>query len=113
MRLIKEAADMFRGQIQQDPEDSTPYNQLAWLIANTEGDQQEALRCSQKSLELKPNEAGYLDTLGRCYYALDDYQNAVKYQSQAVEINPFSGLMTKQLALFRDALAKQEAKQKP
>lgn len=113
MRLIKEAADMFRGQIQQDPEDSTPYNQLAWLIANTEGDQQEALSCSKKSLELKPNEAGYLDTLGRCYYALGDYKNAVKVQSQAVEINPFSGLMTKQLALFRDALAKQEAKQKP
>lgn len=113
MRLIKEAADMFRDQIQQDPEDSTPYNQLAWLISNTEGDQQEALRCSQKSLELKPNEAGYLDTLGRCYFALGDYKNAVKYQSQAVEFNPFSGLMTKQLALFRDALAKQEAKQKP
>ncbi len=113
MRLIKEAGDLFRNQILQDPDDSTPYNQLAWLLSNTEGDQKEALRCSQKSLELKPNEAGYLDTLGRCYYALGDYENAVKSQSQAVEINPFSGLMSKQLAQFREALAKKKAEQKP
>lgn len=113
MRLIKAAGDQFRNQMLQDPDDSTPYNQLAWLISNTEGDKQEALRFSQKSLELKPNEAGYLDTLGRCYYALGDYENAVKYQTQAVEINPLSGLMSKQLALFRDALAKQKAAPKP
>ena len=113
MRLIKEAGELFRSQISQDPDESTPYNQLAWLISNTEGDQQEALRCSQKSLELKPNEAGYLDTLGRCYFALGDYENAVKTQTRAVELNPFSGLMSKQLELFREALAKKNAEQKP
>ncbi len=113
MRLIKEAGELFRSQISQDPDESTPYNQLAWLISNTEGDQQEALRCSQKSLELKPNEAGYLDTLGRCYFAIGDYDNAVKTQTRAVELNPFSGLMSKQLELFREALAKKNAEQKP
>ncbi|HEV7221828.1 MAG TPA: tetratricopeptide repeat protein [Pirellulales bacterium] len=113
MRLIKEAGELFRTQMQQDADDSMPCNQLAWLIANTEGDQQEALRCSQRSLELKPNEPGYLDTLGRCYYALGDFENAVKTQSQAVELNPHSGLMRKQLALFREALAKRQAEQKP
>jgi tetratricopeptide (TPR) repeat protein len=113
MQSIKEAGELFRSQMQQDGDDSMPCNQLAWLIANTEGDQQEALRCSQRSLELKPNEYGYLDTLGRCYYALGDYENAVKYQSQAVELNPHSGLMNKQLALFRETLAKRQAEQKP
>ena len=111
-RLIKEAADSFRQEIQENSDDSTPYNQLAWLLSNTERDQQEALECSLKSLELSPNNPGLLDTLGRCYYALGDYANAVKYQSQAVELNPHSGLMKKQLTLFREALAKKQAERK-
>ncbi len=83
-------------------------NQLAWLIANTEGDFDEAIRCSAKSLVLQPNRSGFLDTLGRCYYAKGDYENAVKYQSQAVALEPHSPLIVTQLALFQQALAQQE-----
>jgi tetratricopeptide (TPR) repeat protein len=107
MRLIRLAADEFRSQIQAAPEEPLAYNQLAWLLANTDGDKMEALQASKKSLELKPNTAAYLDTLGRCYYALGDYANAVKYQRQAVALDPDSGLMRKQLALFEEALAKE------
>ncbi|HVC97741.1 MAG TPA: tetratricopeptide repeat protein [Pirellulales bacterium] len=110
MEWISTAATEFRRRIQQEPDEETSYNQLAWLIANTEGNFQEALSCSQKSLELRPNDPGLLDTLGRCYYALGDLENAIKYQAKAVEINPHSGLMNKQLALFREELAKKQAK---
>ena len=79
-------------------------NRFAWLIGNTEGDFQEALHCSQESLRLIPDEAGFLDTLGRCYYAVGDYENAVKSQSRAVELEPFSGLLTRQLTFFQEAL---------
>jgi tetratricopeptide (TPR) repeat protein len=81
------------------------HNQLAWLVANTEGDFDEALRSSLKSLEYRPGTAAYLDTLARCYYAKKDYANAVKYQRQALELEPFSGQMRRQLKLFEDALA--------
>lgn len=110
MELIQSAASEFRRRIQQQPDEETFYNQLAWLIANTEGDYQEALQASQKSLELRPNDPGLLDTLGRCYFAVGDLENAVKHQSKAVELNPHSGLMNKQLALFQEALAKKKAK---
>ena len=110
-RQIREAADQFRQQIQHDPNNPTPYNQFAWLIANTEGDYQEALRYSEKSLELvraEPayagSEASFLDTLGRCYYAVGDLENAVKAQSKAVEFDPESGLMSKQLEFFRQEI---------
>jgi tetratricopeptide (TPR) repeat protein len=109
---IRSAAEVFRQEIQQKPDDPTPYNQLAWLIANTEGDYKEALRCSEKSLELvranpklTGSEASLLDTLGRCHFALGDYENAVKAQSRAVELDPESGLMSKQLEIFKKALA--------
>lgn len=84
-------------------------NQFAWLIANTEGDFDEALRCSQRSLELQPNRAGFLDTLGRCYYAKGDYANAVLYQSQAVAMEPHAPQMQAQLRLFAAALEQQQA----
>ncbi len=107
--MIRAATEEFRNQIQQSPDNATPYNQLAWLVGNTEGDYQEALRCSQKSIELRPNVAGYLDTLGRCYFSVGDFSNAVKYQLQAIELDPHSGQMNRQLVVFREALAKAES----
>jgi tetratricopeptide (TPR) repeat protein len=117
-KMIREAAEQFRQQMQQQPDDPTPYNQFAWLVANTEGDYREALRCSEKSLELvranpalTGSESSLLDTLGRCYYAVGDYENAVKAQSRAVELEPESGLMSGQLEIFREALKKSKKKQ--
>ncbi|HEV3344103.1 MAG TPA: hypothetical protein VG125_27255, partial [Pirellulales bacterium] len=117
LQRIRSAAELFRQQMQQQPDDPTPYNQFAWLVANTEGDYKEALRASEKSLELvraNPrmvgSEASFLDTLGRCYYAVGDYENAVKTQAKAVELDPESGLMSKQLELFRQTLDEQKKK---
>ncbi len=76
-------------------------NQLAWLIGNTFGDYDEAVRLSHRSLEIRPEYPGYLDTLGRCYYAKGDFENAIKYQSHAVKLDPHSGQMQRQLALFK------------
>ncbi|HZL90330.1 MAG TPA: hypothetical protein VFB96_18335 [Pirellulaceae bacterium] len=81
-------------------------NQLAWLVSNTTGDFDEALQCSQKSIELMPKYAAYLDTLGRCHFAKRDFASAVRYQTLALAEEPHSGQMKRQLALFikeRDA----------
>ena len=84
---------------------ATSCNQFAWLVSNTFGDFDEALRASHRSLELKPDTAGYLDTLGRCYYAKGDLVNAVKYQRQAVKLDPHSLAIQRQLQLFEKELA--------
>jgi tetratricopeptide (TPR) repeat protein len=86
-------------------------NELAWLIANTQGDFEAALRHSRRSLELKPDNPAYLDTLARCHYALQDYANAVKHQTQAVERAPWYQQMRRQLELFKKALDQQTASQ--
>lgn len=80
-------------------------NQYAWLVANTYGDYQEALSSSQRSLELMPDEAGYLDTLARCHYALGQLEDAIKQQRRAVMLEPHSGLIRRQLDLFEAELA--------
>jgi hypothetical protein len=78
-------------------------NQYAWLVANTEGDQADALRASQQSLELRPGEAGFLDTLARCHFALGELDNALQYQRQAVDRSPHEGLIVRQLEFFQQA----------
>ncbi len=83
---------------------ATANNQLAWLVCNTEGDFNEAVRCSLRSLDLRPDAAGYYDTLGHCYYAKGDFANAVLNQSRAAEMEPHSPQIHRQLELFRKAL---------
>jgi tetratricopeptide (TPR) repeat protein len=79
-------------------------------VGNTIGDYDEAVKLSHLSLEMVPSSAGYLDTLGRCYYTKGDFENAVKYQTEAVKFSPYSGQIRRQLELFQKALAAQDAK---
>jgi tetratricopeptide (TPR) repeat protein len=85
------------------------YNQYAWLICNTEGDQKKALQYSLKSLELAPDNPAQLDTCGRCYFALGDYENAVRVQRRAVKLEPHSPPLLRQLEEFEAALAAKNA----
>src|SRR5690606_21432715 len=79
------------------------YNQYAWLISNTEGDKRKALQYSLRSLELVPDEPAQLDTAGRCYFALDDLENALRVQRRAVKLMPHSPPLVRQLAEFEAA----------
>ena len=91
------------------------YNIYAWLVSNTEGDYQKALQYSLRSLELQPGDPSYLDTLGRCYYAVGDLDNAIKYQRRAVAKQPHLQVMRRQLKFFEaeKAQSKQFPKQPP
>jgi Flp pilus assembly protein TadD len=84
------------------------HNQFAWLVSNTEGDFDEALECSLKSLELRPQTSGYLDTLGRCHFAKGDLENAIATQTRAVELEPHSLQIRRQLELFQKAASEKK-----
>jgi Flp pilus assembly protein TadD len=103
---IRGTAKYMQGLIDEYDDIPTFFNQWAWLIANTEGNQELAVEYSLRSLKLAPDEPSYLDTLGRCYYAVGDYANAVKYQRRAVKLAPQYQVMRRQLKLFKDALAR-------
>jgi tetratricopeptide (TPR) repeat protein len=113
--LISKAVDQSRSIIEEIPEDPMAYNQLAWLVGNTEGDFDEAIALSQKSIELKRASdasavGGYLDTLAHCYFGKGDYEMAVKTQLEAAKLEPHSHAIARQLKVFQDALAKKTAK---
>jgi len=106
---IRKARNDVQQNIDQAPEVAHWYNHYAWLVSNTEGDYEKAVRYSLRSLEIQPGSPSFLDTLGRCYYAVGDLENAIKYQRQAVEKHPQVQVLRNQLKLFEDTLAaKQE-----
>ncbi|MBN2294978.1 MAG: hypothetical protein JXM70_21295 [Pirellulales bacterium] len=104
-KLIREASDRMHMLAIKNPHETSWLNQYAWLVSNTEGDLDEALRFSQKSLQLNQDNGGYYDTLARCYYAKGDLESAVKTQTRAAQLEPHSGLIARQLELFKKALA--------
>ena len=81
----------------------------AWLVSNTTGDFEKALQFSRESLELLPDEGGYLDTLARCHYSLDQLDDALVVQRRAVELEPHSGQIRRQLEFFESELQKRNA----
>jgi tetratricopeptide (TPR) repeat protein len=104
VELINKAAAAMRREIEQMPDEPSGYNQLAWLVGNTEGDVDEALRFAHKAIELSPESGAYYDTLAHVYFGRGDFQNAVKYQARAAELEPHSGMIARQLEVFRAKL---------
>jgi len=108
LKLIEGSAARIRREIVKEPDDPTPYNQFAWLIGNTQGDFEEALRYSKRSLQLRPQSGGYLDTLAHVYFGMGDYENAVKTQTKAIELEPHSGLIRRKLDFFKKELQQRQ-----
>lgn len=101
-RLVWENAD------EPNPaEASEPFNHWAWLVGNTEGDFDKAVRYSQRSLEILPETGGFLDTLGRCLFSAGQIEEAIETQRRAIELEPGMKVMRRQLAEFERAFAEQ------
>ncbi len=110
LALIRQATERFEDKIAAYPQDQESYNQYAWLVGNTEGDLDRALKCAEKAVELKPNSGDVLDTLARVHFARGDLDGAVTLQTKAAELDPYTGAIQRQLQFFRKQA---EEKKKP
>jgi tetratricopeptide (TPR) repeat protein len=102
--LTRQAATELYAKVAQEPNNASAGNQYAWLVGNTEGDLDQALRCSEKAVASNANDGGLIDTLARVHFARGDLEGAVKLQTKAAELEPHSGLIQRQLELFRKKL---------
>lgn len=78
-------------------------NQYAWLVANTEGNQEKALKYSLESLQIS-NDSAKMDTCARCYFAVGDFENAMRMQQLALKQSPYSPPLLRQLRLIENAI---------
>ncbi len=102
--LIAEETARLRKNIADEPLLPTWYNQFAWLVGNTGGDLDAALKFSKRSIELQPDYGGYHDTLAHVHFARGEYEKAVEVQTRAAELDPHSGLIARQLGVFKTKL---------
>ncbi|MHC4399830.1 MAG: hypothetical protein ACYTG0_09130, partial [Planctomycetota bacterium] len=110
LQLIDKATELLRQLIQQFPNHPSPYNQLAWLVGNTEGDQDEALRRSRKAVDLSPESGAFLDTLAHVYFARGELDKAVETQTKAAQYLPHSVMIDRKLRVFQAALEQNSKK---
>ena len=104
-RLIDSRRREFERVIWESPEEPDGYNQWAWLVGNTYGDYDKAVRYSRQSLRIAPETAGYLDTLGRCLFSAGKIDEAIEVQRRAVEYEPRMQVLRRQLEEFEQAKA--------
>ncbi len=66
-----------------DPSQAQAANNLAYLLSESDGSLDEALKNAQRAVELAPDQPAYADTMGWILYRKGIYTSAVKYLEKA------------------------------
>ena len=72
--------------LKTEPDNAQVLNALGYTLADRTQRYNEALQYIQKALELEPNDAAVMDSMGWVKYRLGDYESAIAYLRKADEI---------------------------
>ena len=86
-----EAEKNYRKALEISPDSPIAANNLAWLIAENNGNLDEALTLSQAVVKKTANNAGFYDTLGWVYFKKGLYSPAVEQFKKAVALDGKNG----------------------
>jgi tetratricopeptide (TPR) repeat protein len=83
------------------PRSALHHNNLAWLAGRLKRDLDMALVHAQKAVELKPEQAGYLDTLAEVQFARGNKADAIANEKRCLAMDPSEEAFGKQLSRFQ------------
>lgn len=84
-QLFAQSADYAREAIRKYPSDDNAYNNFAWLASRANRCLGEAEEYLKKALEMKPQSAAYLDTMGEIYFARKNRNEALKWSARSIK----------------------------
>lgn len=99
-----EAMAAYRKILEVEPDFAAAANNLAWLIANQEGDLGEALRLAMQAKQAMPDQPNIADTLGWVHYKRESYNLAISQFKHALESRPDDPTICFHLALAQYAV---------
>jgi len=107
-KLFAEAVQHYKQALQIEPKSAESHNNLAWLYATCENpkwrDPHAALEHARRAVELTQwKEAGFIDTLAEANFASGSYQEAVRIQVLALQLDPRDPELQEHMARYRKA----------
>tara|TARA_B100000519_G_scaffold154443_1_gene135637 strand:+ start:234 stop:1745 length:1512 start_codon:yes stop_codon:yes gene_type:complete len=73
--------------IATDTTDAQAYNNYAYSLVERDKDIKFALELAQNAIRLEPRSAAYLDTIGWIYFKMNDYDEALRYIRESLNID--------------------------
>lgn len=99
-----ESVDAFQNALRLDRNNHNALNNYAYYLSLRNENLDEALEMSQHAVDLEPQNASYLDTLGWIYYKKGDFELALEYIQQAVDTGDASAEVYEHLGDVYEAL---------
>jgi uncharacterized Ntn-hydrolase superfamily protein len=101
--FLKKTMLLLEKAMKSDLDKPEVYNSLAWEFAIRKKFPEQTLAAAKKAHELAPDDANIMDTYAEAYYASGDCKNAVKWEKEALKIEPDNEFFKKQLKKFQQA----------
>jgi len=73
--------------LKQEPSNAQVLNALGYTLADRTDRYDEALKYIQRAIELEPDDAAVVDSLGWVYYRLGNFEQSIKYLRRANELS--------------------------
>lgn len=98
------AVDIMNDYLELEDPDPQTLNGLAWELATRKLEPERAVEVALMALEMEPEDANIMDTLAESYYAAGNYEQAVEWETRALELDPENQFFQQQLEKFETAL---------
>lgn len=98
--LYAQVRDTYAAAIKDFGSSADLRNSVAWVMVNCNRDLDEAKKHAEKAVALKPDAAGYIDTLAEVHFRLKDRPKALELMKKCAAIEPKNPYYRKQLERF-------------
>jgi len=103
--FLKKTHALLTKALESDLESPEVYNSLAWEFALLKKYPEETLLAAKKAHALAPDDANIMDTVAEAYYAAGNYEEAVRWETNALKIEPENAFFLGQLEKYKRALS--------
>ncbi len=104
MKMFNQCDSIYEVAIKRLPDNPLILNNYSYSLTERGKDLQKALKMAKRAIELRPNNAAYLDTYGWVLYKLKRYEEAERYIKQSVNLRPNSAVVIDHLGDVYKAL---------